>query len=77
MKSHQDMLYAAQARRITSLTEQNNELLRELERHRCAGGFYLELQKLIIENEMLQDEWERFMMFLVLNYPGIKGYTTR
>ena len=63
-----------QARQIARLLEQNRqmdvtilELQARIAETESAGAMYLSLQKLIMENPILQSEWTRFCTFLKLS----------
>lgn len=76
--AYQDLLYEAQAKRISDLMQQLSKRNAEFERLKAkerAADFYLKLQKYILENDLLMEEWTRFMAFLMLTYPDIEDMT--
>ena len=69
----------AQARRISKLNDivysKNEEILKlehRLYKYELAGKFYLEMQKLILDNLTLKAEWDRFCIVLKLANPDIE-----
>ena len=65
----QDDLKRAQSdfrKEITRLGAQHSELEARIRKNQQAGEFYLQLQQAILDNPVLQSEWERFCSFLKL-----------
>lgn len=81
--SPENMMIERQAQRITELNKiisdlerRVNRLQSEIENRHKAGGFYLELQKAILDNPTLQAEWSRFLVILRLSGAKISDMKT-
>ena len=71
MISSDQRMIETQARHISRLRAEYDELRAEyntlqdkVERDALAASFYFQLQQAIIENPIIQSEWERFCSFL-------------
>jgi hypothetical protein len=73
------MMIDAQAALITKLNGQIRSLQQELNKEigetralQTAGVFYLQMQRDILANPILQGEWTRFCSFLRMSIPDIE-----
>ncbi len=53
------------------LQSRYNKLELEIERNKQAAEFYLQLQAAILNNPILQSEWQRFCTFLKMADPSL------
>lgn len=53
-------------REITRLGNDHAQIVARMRKNQQAGEFYLQLQQAILDNPVLQSEWERFCSFLKL-----------
>ena len=74
-KTFEERMIETQAEKITELNNVIRQLHAELATVRCDEFYWKELAKICKGDELIAEEWKRFIAVLTLAYPDISGLT--